>query len=467
MANWNGLVMTEKGIALQSKVQAGEVLNITKLKLGSGILPAETDIRKLTDLIKPEQNLGIGGREPNGDYCKISATISNVGLATGYYVRELGVFAQDPDEGEILYAYTTDGAPDYLPAEGGSIVISQEFSVNIAVSDTDKINVEIDPGALATMGYVQLQVNEHNEDASAHEKAFSQHNTDETAHYDMTGATSSKAGKRGLVPAPKAGDQNKALFGNGTYKQVVETINGVKPDQNNNVTLITGINMLTRTKQYKIGDIAYSPNLPSWAYLSCVAAGTTAAEEPSFTSVTVMGKYITDGSVKWIVEDILFNVPVGVVFYDSYLHDGCVKFNGATVKRADYVRLAKLANDKNLWTDDPSTEPYKYGRGDGSTTMVLPDFRNVFIEGDDAPAKVEAGAPNVKGDVQFNVDVTRVTASGCFEKVENTANRGDGSSLGTLASAYASLDASRSSSVYGNSDTIQPPAITLIPQVRY
>ena len=290
MANWNGLVMTEKGIALQSKVQAGEVLNITKLKLGSGTLPEETDIRKLTDLIKPEQNLGIGGREPNGDYCKISATISNVGLEAGYYVRELGVFAQDPDDGEILYAYTTDGAPDYLPAEGGSTVISQEFSVNIAVSDTDKINVEIDPGALATMGYVQLQVNEHNEDASAHEKAFSQHNTDETAHYDMTGATSSKAGKRGFVPAPKAGDQNKALFGNGTYKQVVETINGVKPDQNNNVTLITGINMLTRTKQYKIGDIAYSPNLPSWAYLSCVAAGTTAAEEPSFTSVTVTGK---------------------------------------------------------------------------------------------------------------------------------------------------------------------------------
>ena len=237
MANWNGLVMTDKGIALQSKVQAGEVLNITKLKLGSGTLPAETDIRKLTDLIKPEQNLGIGGREPNGDYCKISATISNVGLEAGYYVRELGVFAQDPDDGEILYAYTTDGAPDYLPAEGSSTVISQEFSVNIAVSDTDKINVEIDPGALATMGYVQLQVNEHNEDASAHEKAFSQHNTDETAHYDMTGATGSKAGKRGFVPAPKAGDQNKALFGNGTYKQVVETINGVKPNENNDIDL--------------------------------------------------------------------------------------------------------------------------------------------------------------------------------------------------------------------------------------
>lgn len=478
MANWNGLVMTDKGIALQSKVQAGEVLNITKLKLGSGTLPTETDIRKLTDLIKPEQNLGIGGREPNCDYCKISATISNVGLEAGYYVRELGVFAHDPDDGEILYAYTTDGAPDYLPAEGGSTVISQEFSVNIAVSDTDKINVEIDPGALATMGYVQLQVNEHNEDASAHEKAFSQHNTDETAHYDMTGATSSKAGKRGFVPAPKAGDQNKALFGNGTYKQVVETINGVKPDGNNNVTLITGINMLTRTKQYKIGDIAYSPNLPSWAYLSCVTAGTTAAEEPSFGDVTTMGKYITDGSVKWIVEDIRFNTPVGVVFYDSCLHDGCVKFNGATVKRADYVRLEKLANDKNLWTDDPSTEPYKYGRGDGSTTMVLPDFRNRIIQGGDIPAVIAPGLPNVLGEIDWTdaganytgmeLNNNQIKQTGALKstKSRNAQIINDNTYIGSFISNII-VDASQNSSVYGNSDTVQPPAFVLIPQIKF
>lgn len=466
MANWNGLVMTDKGIALQSKVQAGEVLNITKLKLGSGTLPAETDIRKLTDLIKPEQNLGIGGREPNGDYCKISATISNVGLEAGYYVRELGVFAQDPDDGEILYAYTTDGAPDYLPAEGGSTVISQEFSVNIAVSDTDKINVEIDPGALATMGYVQLQINEHNEDAAAHEQAFSQHNTDETAHYNMTGATSSKAGKRGLVPAPKAGDQNKVLFGNGTYKQVVETINGIKPDGNNNVTLITGINMLTRTKQYKIGDIAYSPNLPSWAYLSCVSAGTTAAEEPSFGDVTAMGKYITDGSVKWIVEDIRFNVPVGVVFYDSYLHDGCVKFNGATVKRADYVRLEKLANDNNLWTDNPSSEPYKYGRGNGSTTMVLPDFRNRVIQGGDIPAVLAAGLPEISGHFPADTrDYAAANYGGAFKQtfLNNQVNGSDGNSR-TYRYDFA---ASNSNPIYGRSETVQPAAIVLIAQSKY
>lgn len=39
---------------------------------------------------------------------------------------------------------------------------------------------------------------------------------------DMTGATSSTNGTHGLVPAPSAGDQNKALFGDGTWKQVAD-----------------------------------------------------------------------------------------------------------------------------------------------------------------------------------------------------------------------------------------------------
>lgn len=210
MANWNGLQLTNKGIALQAKVQAGTELEITKLKLGSGVVPSGTDIKTLTDLITPEQNLGIGGKEAVDDYCKISSTISNTGLEAGYYVRELGVFAQDPDDGEILYMYTTDGAPDYLPAGGGSTVISQEFSVMIAVDDTDNIVVDIDPAALATMGYVQLQIQEHN--------------TDTTAHADFTGATAKAAGKRGMVPAPAAGDQNKALLGDGTWELLVKAI---------------------------------------------------------------------------------------------------------------------------------------------------------------------------------------------------------------------------------------------------
>ena len=530
MANWNGLQLTNKGIALQAKVQAGTQLHITKLKLGSGVVPSGTDVKTLTDLIAPEQNLGIGGKEAVDDYCKISSTISNTGLDAGYYVRELGVFAQDPDDGEILYMYTTDGAPDYLPAGGGSTVISQEFSVMIAVDDTDNIVVDIDPAALATMGYVQLQIQEHN--------------TDTTAHADFTGATAEAAGERGMVPEPQAGDQNKALFGDKSYKSVVQSINGITPDAGGGITLVTGINMLARNQAYQYGDIAYSNNLPSWAYLYCVQAGTTAASEPSFASVNTMGQYITDGTAKWIVDDVRFGLPVGVVFYDKKLRPGCVKTNGATVQRSDYIRIFHDADEDDAFYDKDdrytftgtttvsgttitgisaedieklqtakevcgdgilitgegipedcmidtiSTDsvtitvaataagsnvkisygnihnyPYLYGWGDGETTFVLPNYRGRVIQGGDCMQSKAAGLPNIVGLAGGVLLGVPYTFEGALYSSANSNTPID--SYQGKTERGIKLDASKSNSIYGNSITVQPPALILIPQTKY
>lgn len=174
MPNWNGLVLTKKGQLLQAKVGTGVVLALTKMKLGSGVLPEGTSLEDLTDLVAPEQNVGIASKEVLTDQkmCKISATITNAGLPAGYYVRELGVFANDPDDGEILYAVTSDSAPDYLPQEGGPTAVSQEFAVYIAASNASDVNVSIDPGALATMGYVETAIADHNSLATAHENRF-------------------------------------------------------------------------------------------------------------------------------------------------------------------------------------------------------------------------------------------------------------------------------------------------------
>lgn len=48
-------------------------------------------------------------------------------------------------------------------------------------------------------------------------------------------------------------------------------------------------NQLQRNKEYSVGDIAYTPSLPSWAYLECIMAGTTGDKEPDFSSVSSMG----------------------------------------------------------------------------------------------------------------------------------------------------------------------------------
>lgn len=57
----------------------------------------------------------------------------------------------------------------------------------------------------------------------------------EAATTIMTGATASTAGTSGNVPAPQAGEQNKAFFGDGKYYDVVRSVGGSTPDANGNV----------------------------------------------------------------------------------------------------------------------------------------------------------------------------------------------------------------------------------------
>ena len=60
-------------------------------------------------------------------------------------------------------------------------------------------------------------------------------------------------------------------------------------------------NMLKRNKVYSVGDIAYSPNLPSWAYLECITVGTTGDTEPDFNTGVAE---IQDGSATFKVRNI-------------------------------------------------------------------------------------------------------------------------------------------------------------------
>lgn len=153
-----------------------------------------------------------------------------------------------------------------------------------------------------------------------------------------------------------------------------------------------GINLRKSGTEYAVGDIAYSPLLPSWARLECVVAGTTASGELQIPqNVNGGGALISDGTAVFIVDDIRELSTVGDVVAKLYLPSGYVKANGATVSRADYPRLVALANKYNLWTNAPGTYPALFGVGNGSTTFTLPDWRGVVIRFLDEGRGLDAG----------------------------------------------------------------------------
>lgn len=156
---------------------------------------------------------------------------------------------------------------------------------------------------------------------------------------------------------------------------------------------------------------------------------------------------------------------IGDIFYRPFLMPGYVKANGATVIRTDYPNLVVYANDNNLWTSTPNTEPWKFGVGDGNTTMILPNYLNRVLQGGDSPAVLEAGLPNITGQY-YAVVGGGITVNGAFTGSWADSS-GQTSGGGGYNRVHLVVDASKSNSIYGNSDTVQPPAIVLIPQIKY
>ena len=163
MAEWSNAIMTDVGNALQAKVNAGQTkLTFTKIKVGSGV--NATNPLALTDVIysKWETTNIIVKRE--GQIVSVDTFITNSGITEAFRMSEIGLFAKDPDKGEILYAYLTDPEPDRMPAEGGSVVVSQELSIGMMFSNTGNVSLTVNIGALVN----QEQLNEHNSSISSH-----------------------------------------------------------------------------------------------------------------------------------------------------------------------------------------------------------------------------------------------------------------------------------------------------------
>ena len=81
---------------------------------------------------------------------------------------------------------------------------------------------------------------------------------------------------------------------------------------------------------------------------------------------------------------------------------------------------------------------------------------------------IAAGLPNIRGSVSINANANEPGLPGSegalYKNYYSTldAPEGDGAKDTEIG-----INASRYNAIYGASDTVQPPAIALIPQIRY
>ena len=149
MAIFPSMAITNDGQLLYNKAQAGATLNFTGMKLGAGRLADGQDPQTVSALIDYKFDVTISSITQNTELkvAVITGSRNNSDVDEGTYICELGLYALDPDVGEILYAYSNAGGMgDYFaPASRGAFTWS--YQINAAVGNAANVTATLSSNA--------------------------------------------------------------------------------------------------------------------------------------------------------------------------------------------------------------------------------------------------------------------------------------------------------------------------------
>lgn len=146
--------MTDKGAKLLNKIQIGGSFEITRVSAGSGEIKDFSDMdenlykayaRKLTDLHKHTCDVSIiSNRILSDNTSVLTALLSNKDLTEAIFLHEVGIFAKDPDAGEVLYAYSYSDVPTYLPRFSGYEADKVQWQLITTIGNAENVTVNIE-----------------------------------------------------------------------------------------------------------------------------------------------------------------------------------------------------------------------------------------------------------------------------------------------------------------------------------
>ena len=170
MSNYNKIIPTLTGSnLLVEAIKSKKPLIFTRIALGDGTLTESESIESLTALKHPMAQNTVQSINSRGNgEIDVVATISNASVTSGFYARELGVFAKVGDTGtEKLFAYTNAGAQaSYTPA--GTSLDEKLITVTFYIGNDVNVKINLNSQLYIT----QAALDAHNSATNAHQDAF-------------------------------------------------------------------------------------------------------------------------------------------------------------------------------------------------------------------------------------------------------------------------------------------------------
>lgn len=155
-----GVILTRDGLQLVAKLASSETpLIFTRAAVGTGSVPSGYDPGSMTDLNKFQMDGEISSISSSGETASVVFQVSSIGVKVGFTITEEGLFADDPDKGEILFAYLDlSDDPQYIYAENSTISKFFESTMTVVVGTVENITAKISPEGLITRKQLEDEV---------------------------------------------------------------------------------------------------------------------------------------------------------------------------------------------------------------------------------------------------------------------------------------------------------------------
>lgn len=232
----------------------------------------------------------------------------------------------------------------------------------------------------------------------------------------------------------------------------IEPANLLLTDKNGNTGLVKSLtNKDITTLKGVVTNVDYIKDYMNTNNITLPVQGDihlTATDEEGNNGKTLLGT--SSGTLTWNGKPIGASTGEIKWFAFNTAPDGYLVCNGAAVSRTTYADLFAVIRTT-------------FGSGDGSTTFTLPNLIDKFVQGSATIGTYKsAGLPNIIGNVDGYLNMK--TSNGAIS-LDNMYT----GYAGTEAGYYHNLvfHASNYNPIYGNSATVQPPALTLLPCIKY
>lgn len=138
------LQTTPTGMNMIIRSLYGDSISFTKIVIGSG---TPENARSVTALANQRLSIGIKKADAKADYLLLTGDVTSADIASGFYGKELGVYAAGADGVEHLYAYRyNDTDADYYPSSSSGRTLELTMSVVVQLGNAENVTAVLIEG---------------------------------------------------------------------------------------------------------------------------------------------------------------------------------------------------------------------------------------------------------------------------------------------------------------------------------